>query len=195
MMFDLQVLAYQADITRVFTMLHGRETSPRTYRRRSACPSSTTPARITSNNPELMARKAKIDQYHVQLLRLLPGEAARHARRRRLAARPLDDSLRRRAGQRQPARPHEPAVLVAGGGAGTLKGGRHLAIRTTPRWRTCSCRCWTRSGCRRRRKSATAPSIWRHLAVFAPIEDVARVSSQRPLFPSVQTSAKTHAIS
>jgi hypothetical protein len=32
LMFDLQVLAYQADITRVITMLMGRETSPANVR-------------------------------------------------------------------------------------------------------------------------------------------------------------------
>ena len=43
-MFDLQVLAFRADITRVFSMIMSRELSTETFRT-SACRSSTTPSR------------------------------------------------------------------------------------------------------------------------------------------------------
>jgi hypothetical protein len=67
LMFDLQVVAYQADITRVVTMLLARETSPLTYEN-IGVPEQHHSCSHHLNNPKLIARKAKIDQYHVQLL-------------------------------------------------------------------------------------------------------------------------------
>jgi hypothetical protein len=66
MMFDLQVLAFRADITRVSSMILAREVSGRTY------PSIGVPDQHHSvshhrNNPELIAKKAKIDTHHVDL--------------------------------------------------------------------------------------------------------------------------------
>ena len=66
-MFDLQVLAYQADITRVITMLMAREGSPRTYEN-IGVPEQHHSCSHHIDNPELIARKAKIDPYHVELL-------------------------------------------------------------------------------------------------------------------------------
>ena len=45
-MFDLQVIAFQADLTRVITFMLGREGSNRTIAR-SAFPTRTTACRIT----------------------------------------------------------------------------------------------------------------------------------------------------
>ena len=45
LMFDLQVLAYQTDLTRVVTFMLGREVSSRAFFRRSACPTRTTRCR------------------------------------------------------------------------------------------------------------------------------------------------------
>ena len=77
--------------------------------RKSASPNRTTRSRITATIPALIAKKAKIDAYHVQLLLVFPREARRHARWRRLAARPLDHHVRRRARQSEPARAFESA--------------------------------------------------------------------------------------
>ena len=66
-MFDLQVLAYQADITRVFSMLMAREGSPRTYPQ-IGVPEQHHPVSHHRNDPALIAKKQKIDTYHVQLL-------------------------------------------------------------------------------------------------------------------------------
>ena len=69
---------------------------------------------------------SKINRYHTRALLAVPGEAARDARRRRLAARSHDDpygsgisNSTRHSGDNLP-------LLVVGGGAGRLKGGRHL---------------------------------------------------------------------
>jgi hypothetical protein len=67
LMFDLQALAFRADITRVFTMVMARELSPRTYPN-IGVPDQHHPCSHHRNDPELIAKKAKIDTYHVQLL-------------------------------------------------------------------------------------------------------------------------------
>jgi hypothetical protein len=70
LMFDLQILAFQADITRVFTFILARELSLRTY------PSIGVPEPHHSvshhrDDPELVAKKARIDTYHVELFAYL----------------------------------------------------------------------------------------------------------------------------
>jgi len=66
MMFDLQVLAYRADITRVFSMIMARELSPRTYPN-IGVPDQHHAVSHHRNDPDLIAKKAKIDTYHAQL--------------------------------------------------------------------------------------------------------------------------------
>ncbi|MEP7355098.1 MAG: DUF1552 domain-containing protein [Acidobacteriota bacterium] len=70
LMFDLQILAFQADVTRVFTFIMARELSLRTY------PSIGVPDAHHSvshhrEDPELIAKKAKIDTHHVEMLSYL----------------------------------------------------------------------------------------------------------------------------
>jgi hypothetical protein len=67
LMFDLQLLGFQADVTRVFTMMVCRELSARTYPQ-IGVPDQHHPTSHHRNDPELIARKAKIDTYHVHLL-------------------------------------------------------------------------------------------------------------------------------
>jgi len=67
LMFDLQVLAYRADVTRVFSMIMARELSSRTYPN-IGVPDQHHAVSHHRNDPDLIAKKAKIDVYHVQLL-------------------------------------------------------------------------------------------------------------------------------
>src|SRR5581483_10159475 len=67
LMFDLMVLAYRADATRVVTMVMARELSSRTYPN-IGVPEQHHAVSHHRNDPELIAKKAKIDTYHVQLL-------------------------------------------------------------------------------------------------------------------------------
>lgn len=67
LMFDLQILGFQADVTRVFTMMVCRELSARTYPQ-IGVPEQHHPTSHHRNDPELISKKAKIDAYHVQLL-------------------------------------------------------------------------------------------------------------------------------
>ncbi|HLI85667.1 MAG TPA: DUF1552 domain-containing protein [Bryobacteraceae bacterium] len=67
LMFDLTLLAWRADVTRVFTMIMARELSPRTYPE-IGVPEQHHPTSHHRNDPVLIAKKAKIDTYHVELL-------------------------------------------------------------------------------------------------------------------------------
>jgi Protein of unknown function (DUF1552) len=125
LMFDLQVVAYQADATRVISLLMGRETSPRTFEQ-IGVPEQHHSCSHHIDNPELMARKAKIDQYHIALFGYFL---------QKLQATPdgdgnlLDHSMILYGGGLGNGNLHNHVnlpVLVAGGGAGALSGGRHL---------------------------------------------------------------------
>jgi hypothetical protein len=66
LMFDLLVLAYQCDFTRVSTFLEARELSARTYPE-VGCPEPHHPASHHGNNPEKLARLAMLNTFHVKL--------------------------------------------------------------------------------------------------------------------------------
>src|SRR5436190_15000408 len=66
LMFDLQVLALQADITRVTTFQMARETSTRTYPQ-IGVPEPHHPTSHHSNTPEKLAKLALINAHHVSL--------------------------------------------------------------------------------------------------------------------------------
>ena len=65
-MFDLQVLAYQADITRVSSLQLGREASVRTYGE-IGVPDPHHPISHHRNIPELIDKISKINTFHVSL--------------------------------------------------------------------------------------------------------------------------------
>lgn len=125
LMFDLQVLAFRADITRVFSMILAREVSSRTY------PNIGVPEQHHSvshhrNDPALIAKKAKIDTYHVQLLAyfLEKMQAAQDGE-----GSLLDHSLMVYGGGMGDGNLHRHSdlpCLLAGKLGGQLKTGRHL---------------------------------------------------------------------
>jgi len=126
LMFDLQALAFQADVTRVVTMMMARETSPRTYPQ-IGVPDQHHTVSHHRNDSEYIAKKAKIDTYHVKMLGYLLDK---------LRSTPdgdgtlLDNSMIVYGGGIGNGNLHEHTnlpCLVAGGGGGRLKGGRHLA--------------------------------------------------------------------
>ena len=67
LMLDLQVLAYRADITRVFSMVLSRELSSRTFVN-VGVPEQHHAVSHHRNDPELIAKKARIDVYQSELL-------------------------------------------------------------------------------------------------------------------------------
>jgi hypothetical protein len=130
-MFDLQVLAFEADITRVFTLLVGREQTNRSYPE-IGVPDGHHVVSHHQHDPGLVAKKAKIDTYHVQLVAEFLAK---------LGATPdgdaslLDQSIvlyGSGLGDGDLHSHHDLPVFVAGGGAGTLRGGRHLKLAETP---------------------------------------------------------------
>ncbi len=125
LMFDLQLLALQGDVTRVVTFQLARESSNRTYTE-IGVPDPHHPTSHHGNDPAKLAMIAKINQYHVSLFgRFLE----------KLAAAPdgdgslLDHSLYLYGSGMGDPNVHDHTnlpILVAGGGAGRSKGGRHL---------------------------------------------------------------------
>ena len=128
LMFDLMALAYQADVTRVGTLMMARETSPRTFPQ-IGVPDQHHTVSHHRNDLDYMARKAKIDTYHITLLAHFLD---------RLRNTPdgdgnlLDHSMVVYGGGIGNGNLHEHTnlpCLVAGGGGGRLQGGRHLAYK------------------------------------------------------------------
>ncbi len=72
LMFDLQVLALQADITRVITFQMAREASTRTYPQ-IGINEAHHPISHHANLPDRLLRLAKINAYHVSLFAYLVG--------------------------------------------------------------------------------------------------------------------------
>ncbi len=125
LMFDLQVLAMQGDITRVTTFQLARETSNRTYPE-IGVPDPHHPLTHHGGNERKIAKMAKINAFHVSLFAYFLE---------RLKATPegdgtlLDHSLLLYGSGMGNPNLHDHVnlpILVAGGGAGKLKGGRHI---------------------------------------------------------------------
>lgn len=70
LMFDLQIMAFRADLTRVFSLIMARELSGRTYPM-IGIPGQHHLISHHRDDAELMSQKARIDTYHVQMLAYL----------------------------------------------------------------------------------------------------------------------------
>ena len=103
LMYDLLALAYQANVTRVFTFMVAREVSNRTYPQ-VGVPDGHHAVSHHQNRAEKLEKNVKIQTYHTGLFAYFLEKLRIDARRRRLAARPLDDSLRQQHEQQQRAR-------------------------------------------------------------------------------------------
>lgn len=125
LMFDLQLLAYQGDVTRVVTFMLGREFSGRTYPE-IGVPDAHHPISHHQRDPARMEKCAKINHYHVTLfaefvekMRNTPdGDGSL-----------LDHSTIMYGAGMSEGNGHVPRnlpILLVGGGSGTLKSGRHL---------------------------------------------------------------------
>ncbi len=109
LMFELQRLAFQADITRVFTFMMGRETSPRTFPgdRRLGAPSwSVAPRQQRGADREVHAG----EHLPGAAVRVVPGSTTGNAGRRRYPAGQHVVTLRGRAQQRERTFSHQPAT-------------------------------------------------------------------------------------
>jgi len=128
--FDLQVLAYKADITRVSTLLYARDLTGRAY------PASDVPSLSFhggshhAENPDRINEYSKLNQYHVKCLAYYIDK---------LKNTPdgdgtlLDHSLvfyGTNMGDSNQHLHYDVPHILLGGASGQLKGGRHLAFPT-----------------------------------------------------------------
>jgi hypothetical protein len=125
LMYDLQVLAYQADVTRVSTFMLAREASTRTYNH-IGVPDPHHAISHHGYDADKMERVQKINAYHAGLFGYYLDQ---------LASTPdgegslLDHTLILYGGCISDGNLHSHSplpVLLAGGAAGNLAGGRHL---------------------------------------------------------------------
>ena len=125
LMFDLQVLAFQADITRVVTFQLTREQCNRTYPE-IGVPDPHHPTSHHGNDPEKLAKIAKINTYHVSLFSdFLQKMKSTHDGEGTL----LDHSVYMYGSGMGNSSLHDHEnlpMLIAGGAATGLKGGRHI---------------------------------------------------------------------
>ena len=131
LMLDLQLLAFQSDLTRVITFMIGKEQSARPYPQ-IGVPEAHHPLSHHENKPELVEHMSKINRYHTQLFSKYLGK---------LRATPdgdrtlLDHMTILYGGGISNSTRHSGDILpllVVGGGAGRLKGGRHLTYADKP---------------------------------------------------------------
>jgi len=126
MMYDLQVLAFQSDATRVSTMLFGREASVRTYGEIGVSDPHH-PISHHRNMPETIEKITKINTYHTSLFAYFL-EKLRSTKDGDGSL--LDHSMIVYGGAICDGNSHshwDLPVLLAGRGDGQLKPGRHIA--------------------------------------------------------------------
>jgi hypothetical protein len=128
LMFDLQTLALQGDVTRIITFQLAREASTRTYPE-AGVTDPHHPLSHHSNDAEKLEKLARINAYHVSLFAYFVGK---------LKSTPdgdgslLDHSLYLFGSGMGNSDIHDHVdlpVVVVGGGAGKLQGGRHVKYK------------------------------------------------------------------
>jgi hypothetical protein len=131
LMLDLQLLAFQSDLTRVISFMISKEQSARPYPQ-IGVPEAHHPLSHHGNLPELVAHMSKINRYHTQLfsaylakLRATPdGDGSLLDHTTILYGSGISNS-NQHSGDNLP-------LLLMGGGAGRLQGGRHLTYADKP---------------------------------------------------------------
>jgi hypothetical protein len=131
LMLDLQLLAFQSDLTRVISFMIGKEQSARPYPQ-IGVPEAHHPLSHHDNVPELVAQMSKINRYHAELfskyvakLRATPdGDGTLLDHMMILYGSGISNSTRHA--------PENLPLLLVGGGAGRLKGGRHIVYKEKP---------------------------------------------------------------
>ena len=131
LMLDLQVLAFQSDLTRVITFMIGKEQSARPYPQ-IGVPEAHHPLSHHNDVPEIIAHLSKINRYHTELfskhlarLRATPdGDGSLLDHMTIMYGSGISNSTRH-SGTNLP-------LMLVGGGAGRVKGGQHLVYKDQP---------------------------------------------------------------
>jgi hypothetical protein len=131
LMFDLQLLAFQADLTRVGSFMLGKEQSARPYPQ-IGVPEAHHPLSHHNNVPALVEQMSKINRYHVELV-------SRYVQK--LSDTPdgdgslLDHMTMLYGGGISNSTVHsgiDLPLMVLGGGNGRLHGGQHIRYTDSP---------------------------------------------------------------
>ena len=125
LMFDLQVLAFQGDVTRVITFQLARETSTRTYPEIGVAEPHH-PLTHNGGDPEKLAKVGKINAFHVSLFAYFLDKM-KHTPEGDGSL--LDHTMYLYGSGMSNGDKHDHVnlpILVAGGGPGEFKGGRHI---------------------------------------------------------------------
>ena len=125
LMSDLVAIAFQADLTRVVTLMYSREGGNRTYRS-IGVPDAHHGLSHHQNDSERMARLQLIDRHHVAMLAYFLGKL-QGAQDENGSV--LDNSMVVYGSSLSDSNAHTHdnlPTLLAGGGSGALRGGRHL---------------------------------------------------------------------
>ncbi len=131
LMLDLQLLAFRSDLTRVISFMLAKEQSARPYPQ-VGVPEAHHPLSHHNNIPELILKMSKINTYHTTLfsqyltkLRATPdGDGNLLDHMTILYGSGISNS-NGHSGENLP-------LMLVGGGAGTLKSGRHLVYKDKP---------------------------------------------------------------
>jgi hypothetical protein len=125
LLYDLQLLAFQSDLTRVITFMYGREQTGRPYPH-IGVPEAHHPLTHHQADPVKMEKCTRIQRHHVELFAEYLGKL----RATQDGEGSLLDHVILLFGSgisNSDRHTHGPLpTLVAGGGGGALKGGRHL---------------------------------------------------------------------
>ena len=124
-MFDLQLLAYQADLTRVITFMVGHETSQRAYPE-IGVPDAHHPLSHHGGNEGKIEKLIRVNQYHAQMFayyldrmqNTIDGDGSLLDHSTILYGSGMSDGN----GHNH----HNLPTLLVGGGNGTIKGGLHI---------------------------------------------------------------------
>lgn len=131
LMFDLQVLAFKSDTTRIFSLMMGRELSGQVFRKLGL---SEQHHIITHhrNDQKLIEQKVQIDVYHMQVLRYFLDKL--HETRDGDQSL-LDSSMivyGSAMGDGNQHAFHDIPTLILGKGAGRINSGRHIKRQDVP---------------------------------------------------------------
>lgn len=127
LMFDLQLMAFQTDITRVSTFMMSREVSPRSYPE-LGIPDPHHGLSHHQDNPVQMDKLARLNRHHIEQLAYFMDGLSNTADGEGSL---LDNIVMLYGCGISDGNKHlhtDLPVLLAGGGSGTLPGGRHLRV-------------------------------------------------------------------
>ena len=132
LLYELQALAFQADLTRVFGFMFTRETTPRAYPEIGVSDSHHQISHLV-NDPEAVEKVAKVNAYHISLF----GSFLERLRATEDVEGTLLDNVMIVYGAgigNANLHSHDNLpIMLAGGGGGKIKGDRHVVLpKDTP---------------------------------------------------------------